>query len=147
MRARTVSAFLVLCLGATPAFADSVPTQHRLSDGIAAAVSRLSSAENRQLTRQSSQDEDNPYFLPGIVLLAGGGLLLLYGAIHESGAECTSTVNSFNCRTTHSTGVIVAGAAVAGVGGYLLYKGNQRRRSPQIVVGPHQVGIQQRIRW
>jgi hypothetical protein len=113
------------------------------ADSLTEAVKR----EARVGSAQQSQSKgltENRYFVPGITLLAVGGGVLLYGATHETGVTCTSTLTTVGCETTKSAGTMIAGAAIAATGGILLMKG---RTSPELVPQVGGIGIRQRISW
>jgi len=117
-----------------------------LDTSIRAAAKSLSSQS------RSAARGENPYETPGLVLLGVGGGVLVYGLLYPTGVGCTDnstkTNVAFDCGTTHSSGVIIAGAAMAGVGTYLLWKGQQNKsRGPEVAPTAKGVVVKQRIRW
>jgi hypothetical protein len=140
MTRRLIAIGLGLLLSASQARASG------LTDSIERAAEREAAEQQRPAARG-----EHPYLVPGLAMLGGGGVILLYGLVHETGGECsvggTVANTTVKCETTHSTGTIVAGAAIAGVGAFLLLKGENQRSSPAIVAGPGRLGLVQRIRW
>ncbi len=136
---RLIAAVLVLGI-ASPAFADI-----RGSVSKEAALAARASAQARP--NAAGSNEDNPYFLPGVVLMAVGASVALYGMTHDTGVACSGigTVG-LSCGVTKSKATIFTGVGIAGVGAYLFYKG-KAKSSPQIIAGPHVVGVRQRLAW
>jgi hypothetical protein len=152
MRVRIVATIAAVSLAAAPVFAqspqtsaarESAQTPVSLSQAAQRAVSKMAG----QISQGGTTSDENPYFLPGILTLSAGGLITIYGLVHESGVDCSTSISTVSCNTTHSTGVIVAGLVIAGAGGYLLYRGNQQKHSPQIVVGPGGLVVRERFSW
>jgi hypothetical protein len=148
---RVITACLMLSIGA-PAFAGD------LTDSAARAASSLAeqqrSAGKRvgasfsQARPNASGSDENPYFIASIALMGAGGLVAIYGLTHETGIECTGSGLSVACSTTKSTGTAIAGVAIAGVGAFLFYRGEQQKKSsPEIVAGPHGITLRQHLRW
>jgi hypothetical protein len=114
------------------------------------AAAKAATAAAAQTTQQLSQaGNSNPYFLPSVLLMAGGGLVMLVGATHDTGASCTDTLSTFECHTTKSIGTVIAGAGIVGVGFYLFHKGASpsHASSPIVTVGSGVVAIRQRVSW
>lgn len=134
MGRRLIATLLGTLLVTSPAMAGD------LSEGIARAARNAAAAQGRPAARG-----ENRYLVPGLTLLAVGGGVLLFGAMHETGVTCTSTLLTASCDTTKSAGTMIAGAAIAGVGGILLMKG---QNSPELVVSHvGGISIRQRISW
>ncbi len=132
-----------------------MPTQAYASDLLASSIAsaaKEAAAAAQARPNAAGNNDENPYFLPGVILLSAGGVVALYGMTHDTGVSCNTTGtnrgSSFSCGTTKSKGTIIAGLGIAGVGGYLLFKGNQQKKSsPEIVAGPHVLGLRQHLRW
>jgi len=142
---RFIAAALVLGI-ASPAFADirgSVGREGALASQRAARASALQARPN------AAGNDDNPYFLPSMIIMGGGALVALYGMTHDTGAECSGIgASSFSCGTTKSKTTIFTGVGMIGAGAYLYYKGKQRQnRSPQVVFGPGAIGVRQQLTW
>ena len=121
----------------------------------AVAEERAASVSNAVRTAPAAQarpnarglNDDNPYFLPSVVLMGAGGLVSLYGMSHNTGVQCTSPgLVTFSCGTTKSKTTIFSGVGMIGAGVYLFYKG-KARNYPQILAGPDAVSVRQRITW
>jgi hypothetical protein len=87
---------------------------------------------------------ENKMLWPGITLLSLGGLVALYGFSHVTGGDVTTnaTGTSISVSEKHSTGVGVAGLAIAGAGGFLLVHGqNQARPDRKVSVQFNRVTI------
>lgn len=139
---RLIAAFLVLSFGVSSRLFAQTPTE-RLGPSIERAARALAAQAQRPAARG-----DNPYLIPGVVLIGTGGTVLLYGLVHDTGVSCDGTLFTVNCQTTKSKGTIIAGAAIAGVGAILLMKGEQDRSpSPEVVFGAGGVMIRKRFRW
>jgi hypothetical protein len=92
----------------------------------------------------------NELLMPGLAVAGVGTAVLLYGLVHETGVECSASANllSTNCGVTKSKGVIIAGLAIAGTGGFLIWKGNKDRKArPEIVPTIGGALVRQRFRW
>lgn len=139
---RWIAVFLVLSFTvASPLFAQT-PTE-----GLGPSIDRAAKALAAQPQRPAARG-DNPYLIPGVVLIGAGGTVLLYGLVHDTGVSCDATLLSVNCETTKSKGTIIAGAAIAGVGAILLMRGERdRSRSPELVFRPGGVMVRERLRW
>lgn len=125
----------------SPAFAD-------LRSSLDRAVALSTTAQARPNAK--GQNDDNPYFVPAMVLMAGGGLVALYGMTRDTGVACSGTTSatSFSCGVTKSKATIFTGVGLVGVGAFLYYRGKAKQNSsPQIVVGPHGVGVRQSLTW
>jgi hypothetical protein len=136
MRRRLTAATLAILLSGAPTFA---------SDFTEAASRAVANAAAAQSPRKRGNDDSSSKTL-GIVLLAIGGGILLYGATHDTGVECSSSSEfDINCGTTKSKATIITGAAVAGVGGFLLL--HDGGSSPSLVNGRGGIGFRKSIRW
>jgi hypothetical protein len=128
-------AILLMVGVSAPAFAGD------LSESINAEVMKAAQAS------ASSKASDNQYLWPSVALMGGGALISLYGFLHTTGANinvgtnATGTNSSISVNTTHNTGLGIAGLAVVGLGGYLLWKGAQKH-SPSISFGRGSVKVQ-----
>ena len=115
------------------------------SDSIKREAERAAQQSNRPAARG-----DNPYMLPGVILIGGGATLMLFGFLDTTSVTCTdkggATSINVSCDSGHNNGLIVAGLAAMGAGGFLLWKG-ENGRSPELVTGPGRVAIRKRIRW
>ncbi|MEQ1574890.1 MAG: hypothetical protein ABMA15_19765 [Vicinamibacterales bacterium] len=129
---------------ASPAFADIRGSVNK--EGIFAGQQAARAAAAQARPNASGSDE-NPYFLPAVILMGAGGLVALYGLTHETGVECSGigTVG-VSCGTTKSKATIFTGVGMAGVGAFLFNKG-RAKSSPQILAGPHVIGVGQRVVW
>lgn len=129
----------ILILGiATPALA---------ADLAASISSEARAAASQARPNARGQNDDNPYFLPAVIIMGAGGLVALYGMTHDTGVQCTDTRTSFACGTTKSKATIFTGVGMIGVGAYLFYKGRQQSSSPEILAGPNVIGVRQRLSW
>jgi len=142
---RFIATALVLGI-ASPAFADirgSVGTEGSLASQQAARASA------RQARPNAAGNDDNPYFLPSMIIMGGGAVVALYGMTHDTGAKCSGAIGvSISCGTTKSKTTIFTGIGMIGAGAYLYYKGKQRQnRSPQILFGPGAIGVRQQLTW
>lgn len=127
---------------ATPSVVDA----SSFRDSIARAVEREVAAEAQAAGAQAK----NELLVPGLGVLGAGALIFLYGLVHETGVECTTNVSqlSANCGTTRSKAVILAGAAVMGAGGFLIWKGDRDRKArPELLPLAGGALIRQRYRW
>jgi F0F1-type ATP synthase membrane subunit c/vacuolar-type H+-ATPase subunit K len=143
MMTRITTCALCLTLAVAPASAGD------LQDSIARAAT-LAAA------RQAAQESErrNELLIPGVAAMGIGTVVLLYGLVTTSGMECRTTINSnltggsANCGTTKNKGAILAGAAITGAGGYLLWKGNKDAKArPELVTTGSGAMIRQRVRW
>jgi hypothetical protein len=132
---KLIAVLLAVGIG-TPAFGGD------LSSAISKATAEAVAAQARPNARGGNSD-DNPLFLPAVLLMAVGGGVALYGITHDTGIECSSTVIS--CQTTKSTPTIVTGVSMLGVGAFLFYK--SRQNSPNILIGPRGISVRQRWTW
>lgn len=137
-----VATALMMTLASQPAFADPV-----LRRSIDNAATRFAQAASRPAARG-----ENPYMVPGLVLISGGGVLTLYAFLSPSGVECsdTSTRNTFSveCGTKANKGLLFTGLGAAGVGVLLLMKGEKHRNaSPSIVAVPGGAAVLHRIQF
>jgi hypothetical protein len=123
-----------------------------------AAAQTLTESFNREASRAAAAQSpragryENPYETPGFVLVGLGGAIAVLGLLNPTGVDCTSrdTVSAYsvNCGATHSKVALIGGAGLAGVGGYLLWKGQQQStRAPEIVPTYRGIAIRQRVRW
>ena len=123
MLTRITTCALCLTLAVAPASAGD------LQDSITRAAMREA---ERQATQESARR--NELLIPGLAVMGVGTVVLLYGLMTTSGVECSTTINNnltggnVNCGTTKNKGAILAGAAITGAGGYLLWKGNKDAR-------------------
>src|SRR5262245_7914227 len=125
MRRYVAIALLMTSLQAAQAVAGDLDTSIR-------AAAKSLASQSRTAARG-----ENPYHTPGLIMLGVGGGVLLYGLVNTTGVDCSGTATatkiSYGCGTTHSSGVIIAGAAMAGVGTYLLWKSQQNKnRGPEV---------------
>jgi hypothetical protein len=111
------------------------------------SIAREAAAAAQARPNAPQQDDDNPYLIPAIVLMGAGGVVTLIGLTHETGAKCTSTVTTFSCGTTKSKATIFTGLGMVGVGAFVFQKGKSKARSPEILVGPHAVGVRKQLTW
>jgi hypothetical protein len=128
----------------TPAFADLRTSAAREASAMVTEAALLAQAR----PNARGQSDENPYFIPAVVLMGAGGLVTLYGLTHDTGVECSSiTLASVSCGTTKSKTTIFTGVGILGVGTYLFYKGKQRSSSPEILAGPNVIAVRQRLVW
>lgn len=131
---------LTIALIIIPMLAPAVNAQDLLASANA-EVERLA-AEQRP--RPPASNDKDPYRLPGLIMLIGGGLLALAGAADTTGVRCESDAVSFGCSTTRNKGLIFTGIGIAGVGSYFLLRG-QRERSPSVQFGPDGFAVRHRL--
>lgn len=146
---KCLSAVLValLSLGVVPsAFAsDEKPRRKSIAD---VAPVLLAATEQSRPNAKGTGD-DNPYFWPGVLLMSGGGLVALYGMMHDTGVSCStssarSSATSLSCGTTKSKATIFTGIGMLGAGAFIFYKG---KNQPAVVFGPRLVGVRQQFVW
>lgn len=97
----------------------------------------------------ASQDK-NELLVPGLAVLGVGTVVFLYGLVHDTGVQCTTNVSqlSANCGTTKSKAVIFTGAAIAGAGGFMIWKGNRDNKArPELVPMVGGALVRQRLTW
>jgi len=135
---KALAVVLILTLSGVPAIAGERPP----AGPIAAAAAREIARQAREAPRG-----ENPYMLPGLGLIGGGGTLMVLGMVYASGVECSETAYSFNCGTTHNKGLIATGAIVAGIGAFLIFKGESRRDSLEIAPKAGGFAVRHRIRF
>lgn len=128
--------------GSWPAFADQ--DQPSVKKSIVEIAGRALASADQARPNAPSQSDDNPYFLPAVILMAGGGAVTLYGLTHDTGVACTSGTSSFSCGVTKSKVTIFAGLGMVGVGAFLFYKG---KNHPNVVFGPRMIGVRQQFIW
>lgn len=140
MKRPVVAALLAILLPASHARASD------FADSIARATGRAANASEQA---RSAARGENPYLVPGLVLVGGGATLALWGLLSTTGVECTSDPLAINvkCDTTSNKGLTFAGLGAAGVGAILLWRGEQQRHQPEIVVQRGKVAVAQRFRW
>lgn len=137
-----VSVALCLVLAATPAMGRDLRSSIDRASRQVAAEQQATAAQGK-----------NELLVPGLAVLGVGSLVFLYGLVHETGVECTTNVSqvnavSANCGTTRSKGVILAGAAIAGAGGFMLWKGNRDRKArPELIPTLGGAMVRQRLAW
>ncbi len=128
---RLVAAIVILGM-ASPAFADIRSS--------AAREATLAAQQGTSSARAASRN-----LWPGYVLLGSGAVLAIYGFTHTNGIEgSVGSAGQYSVKTTHPTGVGIAGLGVAGLGAYLLKK-NWNNASPDIEVGPRGVSVRKRV--
>jgi hypothetical protein len=84
-----------------------------------------------------------PYLWTGSVLVVTGMALTVYGFLHTSGGEFVSGQVS----TESKTGVGVAGLAVLGAGGAILFFGSKASKAPSITMAPGRMTVSKHISW
>jgi hypothetical protein len=114
---------------------------------LAASISQAVNAAASQARPNAQGQNDNPYFLPAIIVMSAGGVVALYGATHETGIQCTGSALVVGCGFTKSKTTIFTGLGIVGVGAFLFSKGRARANSPQIVVGADGIRVRQQLRW
>lgn len=135
MRRHVVALLLILVFAAPNTFAADLRTS------IEKAAKAESAREARALGAQPGPGGRNPYLMPSLGLMAGGAALGMFGLMHETGVKCESKTDanfydsSFSCGTTHNKGLIIGGAAIAALGGFLMFKGQTQRTELQPRVG------------
>jgi len=117
---RTLVYFLIftLTMSVAPAFAESQFRKSMTDAAVADAQARSRRAR-----------AENPYKMPGLVLLSAGAALTLFGFIFPSGVECTDRGGAFSldvqCGTKANKGLLFTGIGAAGVGTFLMMKGSR----------------------
>jgi hypothetical protein len=137
---KALAVFLIASLGLFSISASAAD----LPAAISKAANEAAAAQARPNAK--GNNDDNPYFWPGVALMSAGGLVFLYGVTHDTGVECAFTVVAANCGTTKSKATIFTGLGMAGVGAFLFYKGRSTSR-PDIYAGPHVFGVRQHLTW
>jgi hypothetical protein len=96
----------------------------------------------------------NPFYWPGIAIIAGGSALAVYGFTTDTylagGVAVAGGSNGVAAAAASPGGAVSMGAvgiAVAAVGGLIVYLGHveARNSSPMIVVGPRSAKLV--VRW
>lgn len=130
-------AVLVLALSGVPAFAGEEP-------GPLAAAAARAAVQLRPAPRG-----ENPYMLPGLGLVGAGGTLVVLAMAYPSGVKCSADDEfmAVACGTTHNKGLIGAGAALAGLGAFLILRGESRRDSFEIVPKAGGFAVRHRVRF
>jgi len=130
---RIISCFLVILLSAT------IGNAGPLTDAVAKAAQTTPPA--------NAPAGKNKMLWPGVGLMAAGGLIALYGFNTASGAEIKTNVTgtSTSVSVKRNTGVAVTGLGIAGLGGFLLYKGANDAKRQSIAVGPK--GVTYKVRF
>jgi hypothetical protein len=130
MSARLIFTCLIVSTFSSPLFAASLTRSIEREAGRLAAQSTETHPGGMKLQSSSLQKTSRSRtFWLGVILLGVGSSVALYNAGHVGGCGGIST--PIPCEPGHSTGGIVTGVAIAGVGGYLIYKG-RLNSSPQI---------------
>ena len=134
-------------IAAATAFLIATSSAPSYAGDLTASVERaaLAAAAQARPNARGSND-DNPYFIPAMVLLGGGALVSLYGLTHTTGVECSSVAFGTSCGLTKSKTTIFTGVGLAGAGAYLYYRG-RATSAPQILAGPGTLGVRQQVRW
>ena len=136
---RALLAPLVLTLVASPVAAQEA--RFDLTKATAEAVKATLEAEAQ---RPAARGE-NPYMLPGLILVGGGAALSVIGFTVQTGVKCTEDVSSFECGTTANKGLVFSGVAIAGVGAALIVIGQGKSGMPTLAPRPRGFEIRQRI--
>lgn len=122
-----------------------VAQQVDLQKAAKVAVKAVVEAE-AQSQRPAARGE-NPYMLPGLILLGGGATLSVLGFVDKTGVECTGDLFTVDCGTKANKGLIVSGLAVAGVGAAVLVVGEGKRGMPSITAGPGRFVVKERVKF
>ena len=84
----------------------------------------------------------NPYLMPAIAMMAGGGILAVWGFRNYD--ACAGL--SFSCNERNSVYFGLTGAGVAAVGAYLFYRGQQLKDSRFVIdLAPRSVNVRMRV--
>jgi hypothetical protein len=110
------------------------------------AAAQAATQENAGAPRYNPPRE-NRYLIPSMSLMAGGGLLMVFGTIFSHSASCKETATTFSCSVGPNKALLTIGGAMAGGGALLFLKGERDSRSPQIVTGAGRFGVMQRVSW
>ena len=101
------------------------PTLSPTSPTVTSSVSRA--AEKLALDQeQRPRTRDNPYFVPGIVLMSAGGGMMILGFANPGSIDCHVTDVSFSC-STYNKGLVYGGLAAAGLGAVLFLRGESMK--------------------
>ena len=119
-----------------------------ISTSVSNAAKSLAASGGQARPNARGSDE-NPYLVPAIVLMGVGGLVALYGtALSTPEVTCTESRTSFSCGASRSKAPLIAGLGIAGFGGFLFYRGEQKKNSsPDLLVGPHGITLRKQVRW
>jgi hypothetical protein len=140
-RKRVAAALICAMTIAWPAWAGE------LSASIERAAASLSA---NQAARERKPNRNNPYLWPGVALIGAGSAIALYGFTHVTGGEINCgdfLASTLNCKAseTHATGVGIAGLAVVGFGGVLLWQGAKKAGGPSVTVAPGRIIVRHRL--
>lgn len=102
-----------------------------------------------QSQRTSTAKKDNPYELPALALMGLGGTLAVVALTAAPSINCADTPASGvyqPCTTGHHPVLLTTGAAMAGLGAVLWFKGESQRR-PDIAISPTSVVLRHRFNF
>lgn len=130
---------LICSLVAEPVFAGDLATS------ISKAATEL--AEQQRPAARG----DNPYMIPGLALIGGGGVLAILGMLSTSSVTCTSTdtrnTSTVACDSGNNKGMLFGGLGIAGVGVFLLMKGEKERKDIDVAITPHGGFVKKTLRF
>ena len=109
-----------------------------------AAKAAVAAAVKAEAQRPAARGE-NPYMLPGLILLGGGATLSVLGFMDKTGVECSSDFETVECGTKANKGLIVSGLALAGVGAAVLVVGEGKRGMPSVSPRPGGFVVRHRV--
>jgi hypothetical protein len=136
---KTIAVFLVALLSAPLAYAGPGP--------IAASAERQAQAAAAQTPTTDPKPATNKLLWPGLALVGGGATLAVVGFTRTTGASvdvnCDYWDDSCNISANekHNTGLAIAGAGIAGLGGFLIWKGenDKNKANSRLELGPNNV--------
>jgi hypothetical protein len=126
---------LVCSLAAEPAFAGDLTTS-------------ISKAATELAGQQSTAARGaNPYMIPGLALIGGGGVVAVLGMLSTTSASCTVSTSTVACDTGNNKGLLFGGLGIAGVGVWLLMKGEHERKDIDVAITPRGAAVKKTIRF
>ena len=132
---RRLAAFVVILIFANQvAFAtdssNGTQTSSTSSPSLNASISRAT--EKLALDQEPrARTAENPYFVPGIVLMSTGGGIMLLGFANPGSVDCHVTDVSISC-STYNKGLVYGGLAAAGLGAALFIRGESMKERSMV---------------
>ena len=105
--------------------------------GFAQSLTKAVATEAAKLAQAQAPPKPNPYKTQSWVLIGGGAALLVLGLAQDRGAEVS--VNPFGTTASvketggSKTALTVLGLATMAGGGFLYWRGEQKRKNPSIM--------------